>query len=227
MSFFILLFCAMVVVGVVLGLLIYLMFDASWAHCVLIGLVFAVINFLVTYVLYHKYLALRRDHDKLSQKVRNDNLTGLLNRAAFEQDIKEIEQEGLSSVLFIDIDNFRNFNNQFGHKAGDSVLKQVGDTIKESIRARDKVYRYGGEEIVVMLMDCGKENAYRLAERIRTNISGLDNSPYPRISVSIGISTYPEDADNIRTVVEKSDKALLAAKSKGKNRTEEVENDHL
>lgn len=221
MSFFILLFCAMLMVGIVLGLLIYIMFDAFWLHCVLIGLVFTVINFLVTYGLYHKYLALRKDHARLTQRARTDNLTGLLNRAAFEQDIKQIEQEGVLSVLFIDIDNFRNFNNQFGHMAGDSVLTKVSETIRECVRTSDRVYRYGGEEIVVLLMDCGKENAYRLAERIRTNISGLDNSPYPEISVSVGISTYPDDSDNIRTVVEKSDRALLAAKSKGKNRTQQ------
>lgn len=223
MSFFILLFGTMVVIGICLGLLIYLMFDAFWVHCVLIGLVFAVINFLVTCGLYYKYLALRKDNARLNQKTRIDNLTGMLNRAAFEQDIRHIdEQKGDSSVLFIDIDNFRNFNNQFGHMAGDSVLKKVCKTIKECVRTSDRVYRYGGEEIVVLLIDCGKENAYRLAERIRTSISGLDNSPYPKISVSIGISTYPEDSDSIRKVVEKSDRALLAAKSKGKNRVEEV-----
>ena len=222
MSFFILLFCAMLMIGIVLGLLMYFMFDATWAHCVLIGLIFAVLNFLVTYVLYHKYLVLRKDNARLGKKARTDNLTGLLNRAAFEQDIKQIEKEVVvSSVLFIDIDNFRSFNNEFGHMVGDIVLKKVSESIKECVRTGDRIYRYGGEEIVVLLLDCGKDHAYKLAERIRIKISGLENSPYSEISVSIGTSTYPDDADNIQTVVEKSDKALLAAKSKGKNRTEE------
>ena len=223
MSFFILLFCNILIMCIVLGLLIYFMFDATLTHCVLIGIVYSIINFLVSYVLYHKYLVLQKDNVRLSQGSRTDNLTGLLNRAVYEQDIKQIEQEGVSvsSVLFIDIDNFRIFNNKFGHMAGDCVLKKVSATIRESLRTSDKVYRYGGEEIVVLLIDCGKENAYRLAERIRVNINELDNSPYHEISVSIGISTYPEDSDNIRKVIEKSDRALLRAKSKGKNRTEE------
>ncbi|NLI93329.1 MAG: GGDEF domain-containing protein [Peptococcaceae bacterium] len=144
----------------------------------------------------------------------------MLNRAAFEQDIKKAAQKGVSSVLFIDIDNFRDFNNKFGHMAGDSVLQKVSKTIKECVRTNDRVYRYGGEEIVVLLIECGKENAERLAEKIRVTINGLDNTAYPKISVSIGIATYPDDSDDIFAVVEKSDSALLAAKSKGKNRIE-------
>ena len=221
MSFFILFFCTMLAVNAVFGLLIYIMFDASWVHCVLVSFMSTAANFLVTYGFYRRFITVRKDNAHLNQMVRTDKLTGSFNRAAFEQDINQIDQEGVSSVLFIDIDNFRNFNNQFGHMAGDTVLRKVCETIGQSVRTGDRAYRYGGEEIVVLLVDCGKENAYQLAEIIRTNISGLNNSPYPKISVSIGISTYPEDSDSIQTVVEMSDRALLNAKSKGKNRTEE------
>ncbi|WP_242833085.1 GGDEF domain-containing protein [Desulfosporosinus acidiphilus] len=146
-----------------------------------------------------------------------DSLTGLFNRRAFDIDMKNVEHNGVLSLIFIDIDNFRNFNNQFGHDVGDAILIKVGQTIQSCVRATDRVYRYGGEEIVLLLIDCDKKDAITLAEKIRTEISRLANTPYPQITVSLGVSSYPDDASNIHDVVVASDKALLMAKQSGKN----------
>lgn len=121
------------------------------------------------------------------------------------------------SIIFIDIDNFKNFNNSFGHQIGDTVLKKVGQTIKATVRSNDSVYRYGGEEIVIILNDCDKKNAFAIAEKVRLNISELDNSPFPVITISLGISSYPEDGTEIDKIIEASDMALLTAKKLGKN----------
>jgi len=148
-----------------------------------------------------------------------DSLTGLLNRRAFDQAIKVVDDSGLYSLIFLDIDNFRDFNNHFGHDIGDNVLKKVGETIKACVRASDRVYRYGGEEITLILMDCDKKNAMKMAEKIRSEISQLDNGAYPQITVSLGVSSYPDDGRYIHDVIVASDKALLKAKQSGKNCT--------
>ncbi len=122
-------------------------------------------------------------------------------------------------MIFIDIDNFRDFNNGFGHKVGDQTLCKVGQIIKSFVRIGDKVFRYGGEEIVVTLTDCNKANALKLAEKIRGGVSSLDNDPYPKVTVSLGISSYPEDGKTVEEILEKSDRALLIAKEQGKNRS--------
>lgn len=101
MSFFILFFCTMLAVNAVFGLLIYIMFDASWVHCVLVSFMSTAANFLVTYGFYRRFITVRKDNAHLNQMVRTDKLTGSFNRAAFEQDINQIDQEGVSSVLFI------------------------------------------------------------------------------------------------------------------------------
>jgi diguanylate cyclase len=148
-----------------------------------------------------------------------DSLTGLLNRRAFDQAIQDVDDRGYYSLIFLDIDNFRDFNNRFGHDIGDNVLRKVGETIQACVRWSDRVYRYGGEEITLILMDCDKKNALRMAEKIRSAISQLDHQAYPQITVSLGVSSYPDDGLLINDLIVASDKALLKAKQSGKNRT--------
>ena len=131
----------------------------------------------------------------------------------------KIQKDKNYSLIFMDIDNFRSFNNEYGHKIGDRVLQQVSQTIKSSIRSNDRAYRYGGEELVILLDNCPKDVAFKIAEKIRININKIDTSPLPSITVSLGVATYPEDGDNILNVVEASDNALLTAKKSGKNTT--------
>jgi len=93
-------------------------------------------------------------------------------------------------MLFIDIDNFRIFNNQYGHPIGDTVLKKVCESIQFDLRAVDRIYRYGGEEFLILLKDCKKEAAYNVAEKLRLNINKLDNAPYPAITMNQSLRIY-------------------------------------
>lgn len=217
------LFAAMVSVGAVYGFVYHLivmpLFSDRLLHCLLTSAVFGIINYIVTINVYKRYFVLKEKNKLLSKGARTDQLTGVLNRKALDEDIENIDDNRNYSMLFMDIDNFRDFNNKFGHPVGDLVLKKVSRTIKSSIRFGDKVYRYGGEEFLIILKDCSKSNAREIAEKIRINVSELNNSPYPNITLSIGVSSYPEDGDAACKLIEVCDNAMLNAKKHGKNRT--------
>lgn len=214
------LFFLMLLVGIIHTYVLYkVMGVASLKHCLSISVTFFILNFLVAYWFYIKNKTLEADNCLLHSQLETDKLTGLFNRSAFDSDIEKINQEEAYAMIFIDIDNFRDFNNTFGHPIGDDILKDVSSTIKRNVRVGDRVYRYGGEEIVVILNNCDNANAYKVAEKIRSKVSGIDNSPFPPITVSLGVSSYPEDGSHVQQIIEACDKALLAAKSQGKNRT--------
>ena len=105
------------------------------------------------------------------------------------------------------------------HSVGDRVLIDVSKAIKHGIRKNDRAYRYGGEEIVIILKGCDKGEAFIVAEKIRNNVSYIDNSPLPKISISLGVSGYPIDGGNVEEIIQACDKALLYAKKNGKNKT--------
>jgi len=215
---------AMVLTGILYSVvLLYFMpmplFNNLLLHCIILGTLFGLTNFIVAVLFYKKVEKLKSLNQQLKSSLMKDSLTGLLNRRAFDQAIKEVDDRGLYSIIFLDVDNFRDFNNHFGHDIGDNVLRKVGETIKACVRATDRVYRYGGEEITLILMDCDKKNALKMAEKIRLEISRLDHQAYPQITVSLGISSYPDDGRYIHEVIVASDKALLKAKQSGKNCT--------
>jgi len=215
---------AMVVTGIIYAaVLLYFMpmplSSNTFLHCILLGALFGVTNFIVAVLYFRRHEKLTSINQQLKSSLMTDSLTGLLNRRAFDQAIKDVDDRGLYSIIFLDIDNFRDFNNHFGHDIGDNVLKKVGETIKACVRASDRVYRYGGEEITIILMDCDKKNALKMAEKIRSEISQLDHQAYPQITVSLGVSSYPDDGRYIHDVIIASDRALLKAKQSGKNCT--------
>lgn len=217
------LFISMTIIGFFCGVLFYILMvpigNKDIIHSIIMGLIIGLLNYLVSYKIYMKYSKLKETNNSLKQELKLDKLTGLFNRRAFDNDLPKISGKDCYSLIFIDIDNFRVFNNEFGHKAGDIVLKKVSSLIKENIRSIDTVYRYGGEEIIIVLKDCIKSNALDIAEKIRININQLENSPYPHIAVSLGVSSYPEDGNDIQEIFEACDKALLMAKKTGKNRS--------
>ncbi|WP_242825444.1 GGDEF domain-containing protein [Desulfitobacterium dichloroeliminans] len=194
------------------------LFDSTLIHCLILGSGFGIINFLLANWYMAKNAQIKRDNESLKSKVYGDDLTGLLNRKALELECNNFNNQ-VFSVLFVDVDDFRMYNNRYGHKSGDRVLHQVGDVIRAIIRSGDNAYRYGGEEIVVLLKDCEKINALQIAEKIRVQVSRIDNTPYPPITISLGVASCPEDGHSIQDVLEKSDSALLLAKRLGKNRT--------
>jgi diguanylate cyclase len=188
-------------------------------HCIVSGMIFGLINYFISIAIYKRFYELKKVNKALKKSIHVDKLTALLNRRAFDNDMLKISKSDTYSLIFIDIDNFRRFNNEFGHKVGDMVLQKVSRTIKDTIRSSDRVYRYGGEEFVILLKDCDKSNALSIAEKIRIKISEIDNSPFPSITVSLGVASYPDDGTNFSEVIVASDKALLTAKKSGKNRT--------
>lgn len=205
---------SMLIIGLVYSLTTHFifmpLFGSGLIHCILQGIVFGFISYFIIISIYKKYSILKKD-------LQIDKLTGLYNRRTFDNDIRELSFIDTYSMIFIDIDNFRKFNNEFGHQTGDIVLKKVSQTIKATIKVNGRVYRYGGDEIVILINDCDKKNALEITERIRLNINKLDNSPFPPITASLGISSYPEDGTEINRIIELSDKSLLTAKKSGKN----------
>lgn len=214
---------SMILIGLTYGLLYHYMFmplfGSELLHCIASGTIFGLINYFVSIKVYKKFHKLEEINNNLKKSINIDKLSSLLNRRALDNDIKSIPKNETYSLIFIDIDNFRKFNNEFGHKTGDIVLQKVAQTIINNIRCDDKAYRYGGEEFVILLKDCDKNNSFKIAEKIRINISKIDNSPFPPITISLGVASYPEDGTNFSEIAEASDMALLQAKKSGKNCT--------
>jgi len=158
------------------------------------------------------------DKDYFVDLAVRDGLTGLFNRRYFNELIN-IETNRIKrtpaalSLLMLDIDNFKNYNDTQGHLAGDDLLKNVAKVLKNSARAVDIVCRYGGEEFVIMLPQTDKKGAQIIAERLRVQV-GL----YLPVTVSIGIASFPDDDQDVIGLVGKADDALYQAKKSGKNK---------
>ena len=157
-----------------------------------------------------------------------DGLTKLLVRRHFmdryTEEIERSKRHNLKlSFFMIDIDHFKSYNDMYGHLSGDMVLEETAEILKNSLRRVDLVGRYGGEEFVVVLPQTDKENAVRVAERIRWATDNHIFRAYDkssRVTISIGVATFPADARKAETLIEKADQALYVAKRKGRNRVE-------
>jgi len=150
-----------------------------------------------------------------------DGLTGLLNRRTFENLYEEVYNtyrygKDKFSILMIDIDDFKSTNDNYGHQMGDEILKNVAKCIRENVREKEIVARYGGEEVIIVLKDIGKEEAKIIAERIRHSIQNLSVDGIG-VTVSIGVSTFSVDSYNKENLIYIADKCLYEAKSTGKN----------
>jgi diguanylate cyclase (GGDEF)-like protein len=180
-----------------------------------------------TLTLLGEYIAMALNNAHLYRETRRlaieDEMTGIYNyryfREIMNQELKRRkETKDKLSLLMIDIDNFKKLNDTYGHIKGDEVLKKVSLIIKENARKNDIVTRYGGDEFVIILWNINKDDARVLGERIRKRVKKeLKDFDFP-LTLSIGISTYPEDGKKIGILLDKVDKALYRAKSKGKDR---------
>ena len=164
---------------------------------------------------------------RLAQLAVTDGLTGLYNHRHFHErltlEVERSQRSGLPlSLLMLDVDHFKQFNDTFGHPAGDEVLRQLARVLADTRRANDVVARYGGEEFAVILVDTPKFTAAKVAERVRERINTHDVSEAaPRagkLSASIGVATFPDDGADAETLVRSADQALYAAKRAGRNR---------
>ncbi len=150
-----------------------------------------------------------------------DPLTQIKNQRAFQEDFtKEIERTKRHlrplSLLMIDIDFFKNYNDQFGHPEGDTALKEIAGQLQKSLRNFDSVYRYGGEEFTIILPDVSPKAAAEIAERLRSNIKNLKLKSL--LTISLGVA-YFKLSDTNSTLLQRADQALYQAKSKGRNQT--------
>jgi len=164
---------------------------------------------------------------RLAQLAVTDGLTGLYNHRHFHErltlEVERSQRSGLPlSLLMLDVDHFKLFNDTHGHPAGDEVLRQLARVLTDTRRANDVVARYGGEEFSVILVDTAKFTGAKVAERVRERISAHDFSDAAqkasKISVSIGVATFPEDGTDAEGLVRAADTALYAAKRAGRNR---------
>jgi len=169
-----------------------------------------------------------RIHARTRRQAVMDGLTGLFNHGYFQESLALQAREHVESgqpytLLMIDLDNFKEINDTFGHLAGDEVLKAVANTLNACIRKEDIAARYGGEEFAVLLPRCPKDQADVIAERIRSTVSEMDVKVESvegsiHVTLSVGLASFPSEGGDHQRILEKADHALYIAKRQGKNR---------
>jgi diguanylate cyclase (GGDEF)-like protein len=165
-------------------------------------------------------------YEKVQKLSITDGLTKLNSHRYFKQRLEEElvlanRYSSQLSLLILDIDHFKHYNDNYGHVAGDHVLMEVARILKEQSDMTHLVARYGGEEMVVVGPETTKEQAMELAEKIRKTIESYAfavGKETTKVTVSIGVATFPEDAQTNLDLIAKADKALYAAKARGRNR---------
>lgn len=165
--------------------------------------------------------SLRSKNEELERLSVTDGLTGLVNHRALMQRLTEEgtrsqRNKRAFSVIMCDVDHFKQYNDEFGHPAGDDVLKLVGSILKDSTRTVDCAARYGGEEFALLLPETEATGAMEVAERIRARVQSSE-FPGRRITVSLGVAEFPTHARTAAEVVVAADKALYEAKRGGRN----------
>lgn len=160
--------------------------------------------------------------DKLRSQALRDPLTGLYNRRYMEDTLQRVSQlaqreQQSVAVMMIDLDHFKRLNDQHGHAKGDAVLRDSAAVILNQLRESDVACRYGGEELLIVLPNCGLDDAVGKAERLRIGIAGL-SQPGVAVSASIGVAAIPANAGSAQDLVKAADAALYAAKQAGRNR---------
>lgn len=161
------------------------------------------------------------EFESISKIATVDDLTGLYKREVLDIFIKKIYEKSkrkssFFSFIMIDIDDFKNVNDTYGHQKGDEVLAEISKIIKNSIRTMDIAFRYGGEELSVIFPDTKKDDAFKIAEKIRVNIEKKYTNNM-NITVSIGISSNEDKSSDQIEIIKNADELLYEAKNNGKN----------
>lgn len=164
---------------------------------------------------------------RLEEQSIRDNLTGLFNRHFMEDALdrelrRAIRHKQHFAMLMVDVDYFKRFNDDFGHEAGDTVLRAVADALAQALRGEDILCRYGGEEFLVILPEISLEDAIGRAEALRETVGRLqlryDGAALPGITVSVGVAAYPDHGSSGEVLLKAADRALYSAKRQGRNR---------
>ena len=186
-------------------------------------------DYLLTLLDKINVLKIEESNRELERLSLSDSLTGLYNRRSFDRTFDRkwrsaVRHTWSLSLIFIDVDFFKRYNDNYGHQAGDHCLEQIGHVIMESLqRGDDFAARYGGEEFIILLSHTGMNKALETAEKIRRHIEAMDlehsKSPLSRITVSLGVSSVVPDIHRESSrFLKLSDTALYRAKEEGRNR---------
>lgn len=200
-----------------------MMFANLWLNIVVPVLAIIAV-FVIAYIV--KYIIKSRDFEHQYKLATTDGLTELYNHRYFQDQMRmqianAQRYNTQFSMIIIDIDHFKSFNDTYGHQAGDAVLKQVAQTLKTNSRATDIVCRYGGEEMSIILTNTDKEEAIKKAERVckavAERIFKLSATQTVHVTISVGVSTYPENGETPQQIIEYADQGLYYAKEHGRN----------
>ncbi len=171
---------------------------------------------------------LERLNERLQLQSRRDHLTQLGNRLRLQEDIETLHARcsrygHAYSLALCDLDRFKHYNDRHGHQAGDEVLRTVAQTLVSESRSSDTAYRYGGEELLVLLPEQTPPTTHVVVERIRQAVEGLalshpDNEPFGVVTISIGAAAYASGDETSDEVLARADSALYLAKQRGRNR---------
>jgi diguanylate cyclase (GGDEF)-like protein len=158
-----------------------------------------------------------------------DGLTNLYNQTHFflllRLQLKKSQRyHTCFSIIMFDVDHFKNYNDNNGHLKGSEVLRQIGDIMRRCFRSSDALAKYGGDEFVIILPESDKVGALLAADRLREVVEeepfeGRQQQPLGKITLSLGISSYPEHGSTLEELLDRADKALYSAKKAGRNRT--------
>ncbi|PLX93985.1 MAG: GGDEF domain-containing protein [Desulfuromonas sp.] len=167
-------------------------------------------------------------HERTQEMACTDGLTGLYNHRQFKQMFKEemartVRYQKPLSLIMFDIDNFKKFNDTYGHPKGDRVLQMVSQILRDSLRQCDLAFRYGGEEFIAILPETGIEEALIAAERTRSSIAeeteaGLSDFADHGVTASVGVASFPRDGNSADRLLQVVDDLLYKAKREGKNK---------
>ena len=164
---------------------------------------------------------------KLSKMAYTDSLTHIYNRLHFahflDSEIYKVKRYGGKfSIIFFDLDHFKEVNDNFGHLVGDEVLEQITDIVSKANRSADIFARYGGEEFIILTPETDLNGAFIHAERLRNDIEKYEFNTAGHVTSSFGVTEFNSETDDIEKLLDRADKALYIAKENGRNRVEKV-----
>lgn len=190
----------------------------------------------ITFSYAAKYIITSRDYEHTYKLAVTDGLTDMFNHRYFQEQMNSsIEHSkrynSTFSLIMVDIDFFKKFNDKYGHQSGDAVLRQVAQTIKRNIRATDIPCRYGGEEMSVILPNTGKKDAafvaQKICEAVRNKEFELATGDWTHVTISLGVATMPDNSNTVQGMIEYADKCLYIAKENGRNQVISEINDNI
>ncbi len=169
----------------------------------------------------------QQELQQVEEAADTDRLTGMANRRRLDEFMEALvtlypEERKPFSLIISDVDNFKHYNDTNGHQMGDVVLATVAAVFKNRVRRGDLAARFGGEEFVMILPNCNKENALKIGEKLRKAVEEeyvpyQENQPTGNLTATFGVATYPDDADTLELLLKKADECLYVGKEQGRN----------